>query len=175
MPNILLPPYRFRKSDFQFSADPGDRFRKIIFQCQFRDFPDGDIEMEIIGYPAWRRGNNPRDRWTFGIKVTGDKLADAERTNLNETVPHNPDDPLALGNNETPVWIWHPIKDAAQHKQDEISMQLNIIFSEENTKEIEFDMKTRIYEKNLHTYYEVYFSDGTATTTNPCPPNQPGE
>ena len=177
MANVLLPPQVFNRNEFIFSPNPNDHFRKLIFQCEVRMVhPNGDVEMGLIGYPAWKRGNAPRERWNIGTKVHGTKLRNADPGNPNETVPIDPDDPLALGNNESPVWryIPHPIENVA--KQDDVLHQLNKIFSDgDDLTKITFEMNPRLYKKNLHAIYDVTFSDGTTTTTNPCPPNQPGE
>jgi len=177
MANILLPPHVFNVGDFVYSPNPQDRFRKIIFQCDIRViYPNGDIELGLIGYPAWKKGNAIRERWNIGKKAIGTKIKPADPSNPNETIPFNPADPLAVGNNECPVWQQHPVSEIPEQKQDKVEKQLSNIFSDEKKYEkITFSMNSKIYKENLHTSYDVTFSDGTTTSTNPCPPNQPGE
>ena len=179
MPNILLPPYGFDVNAFVFPEQHGAHYRKIIFQCEFDMFHDnGDVEMEVIAYACSKKGNAPSEPWVASDKVTGVKLRNADPNDPDETVRFNPFDPLALGNNETPVWKQLPLGETSKQQKDQSKTQhqLNRIFSgEKDFIEFKFNMKSRIYKKNLHIDYVVTFSDGTATATNPCPPNQPGE
>jgi hypothetical protein len=177
MPNILLPPQLFNVADINFPNEPQFHFRKLFFQCELRAIhKNGDLEMGLICYPSWKRGNAPRERWNIGNKARGTKIRDANPNDPNETIPFDPNDPLAFGNNESPVWHHHPLSGTTDIKQDDKLEKFNKFFSgeKEYLKET-FSATSRIYQANPHASYDVSFSDGTTTSTNPCPPNQPGE
>lgn len=190
MANLLLfPPQEFKLSDFenQFPTTGGFKNRKYIFQCEVREIKNSkDVVFGVIGYPAWRRGNSIRERWIIGKKIRGKTIRPADPGDPDETVwfdPANASTFVALGNNEIflgPTSQSKSKKGAKSLSADQqkfIELYKSIIKDEDKIKKATLSCKAYIF-KNPHVYYDVTLTDGTSSdtySTNPCPPNQPGE
>ena len=182
MANILLPPQRIDLAALE-SQFPGPPFvnKKVFFQLELRNRTGaGDLVFGVIAYPAWRRGNAPRERWIIGNKVAGIDLVPPPIAI--PTIPILPP-VIAFGNNE--ILLWLPLK-SDEKKKDEYAIQNEkfldlyntIIKDKEKLAKSFFSTgKVRVTD-NPHLDYDVTLTDGstsTNVTTNPCPPNQPGE
>ena len=194
MANLLLfPPQEFRLKDFenQFPTS-GYKNRKYVFQCEVREIKTSkDVVFGVIGYPAWRKGNSPRESWIIGTKVRGTTIRPADPADPDETVYFDPTKPqtfVALGNNEifwSPITLKkskknkkeNPAKQNADQQAEFAKLYKAILKDEKKLEKASLSFEAKIWE-NPHVYYDVTLTDGTSSstyTTNPCPPNQPGE
>jgi hypothetical protein len=174
MAKIKLPPQSIDLLAL-VSQFPGPPFNntKFFFQLELREVTFwGNLIFGVIAYPAWRKGNSPRERWIIGSKVTGSD------TGAPDIVPVDPLG-VAFGNNE--ILLWHPEKgiseQEAQHEKF-IYLYNKIIENKELLAKSVLTTGNVRLSKNPHLYYDVTLSSGgTSETalTNPCPPNQPGE
>jgi hypothetical protein len=194
MANLLLfPPQEFKLKDLedQFPTS-GYKNRKYVFQCEVREIKNSnDVVFGVIGYPAWRKGNSPRQSWIIGTKVRGKTIRPADPGNPDETVyfdPNNPQTFVALGNNE--VFLGPATLKNSKKYEKEVSEKANgndqtefaklykaILKDEKKLEKASLSFKSKIWQ-NPHVYYDVTLTDGSSSSTyatNPCPPNQPGE
>ena len=182
--NILFPPQVMNLKDFTIQF-PGPPYisQKIFFQCELRAITNGDAIFGVIAYPAWRKGNAPKEPWIIGNKVTGITVRPA---GPHETFPvdsGSTKDPFtAFGNNE--ILIPYPLVSKGGEKssydiQHEkfIEALSKIVEDKELLKTATLEFKAKISE-NPHAEYDITLASSTSSTTlstNPSPPAPPGE
>jgi len=177
MAKIKLPPQSIDLLAL-VSQFPGPPFNntKFFFQLELREVTFwGNLIFGVIAYPAWRKGNSPREKWIIGNKVTG--------TDIGTPPIIIPVDPpgIAFGNNEILLWQLHHEKEIGEQEvQNEkfIYLYNKVIENKELLAKSVLTIGNARLSKNPHIDYEVTLSSGgTSETalTNPCPPNQPGE
>ena len=177
MAKIKLPPQSIDLLAL-VSQFPGAPFNntKFYFQLELREVTFwGKLIFGVIAYPAWRKGNSPRERWIIGSKVTG--------TDTGAPPIVIPVDPpaIAFGNNE--IFLRAPqyekeISDQEVQNEKFIFLYNKVIENKELLAKSVLTTGNARLSKNPHIEYDVTLSSGgTSETalTNPCPPNRPGE
>jgi hypothetical protein len=175
--NILLPQQRVNFSTLvnQFPTPLPPR-RKLIFHCELISLDNDDATFGIIGYAAWRNGQN--QAWTIGTKKEEGVNIKADK---DETFPLFPY--VAFGNIEIPL-TKHAVETVEKDKKDESTQEnvkkffefVNEITEKKASLADEFLIfKPKLYP-NLHSDYNVTVeSNGFSAPTNPSPPAPPSE
>lgn len=183
---LLFPPQKFSLQALESQFPQGFPNKKYFFQPEVRQITeDRDIIFGLIGYPAWRRGQSPREHWRIGDKVRGENIRDANPGDPDETIPFDPTDPntfVALANNEVFLGPGHGLfeKPSAETEKRQISfigLYEAILKNKKSLEKAVLEFKSRIF-KNPHVYYDVLLTDGTNSElyqSNPCPPYDPSE
>jgi hypothetical protein len=183
---LLFPPQKFSLQALEGQFPQGFPNKKYFFQPEVRKITDDrDVIFGLIGYPAWRRGQGPREHWRIGEKVRGEKIRDADPNDPDETMLFDPNEQntwVALSNNEVFLGPGPGLfgKISAETEKRQISfmgLYDAILKNKKSFEKAALEFKSRIF-KNPHVYYDVLLTDGTNSelyVSNPCPPNQPGE
>lgn len=174
---ILLPQQKISFNDLlkQIPAH-GFPFQKLIFQCELRSLTNGDATFGIIGYPAWRNGQNKP--WNIGKKVIGEDIKEA---GPEETFSLEPN--TAFGNIEISLSKHALVYDQKEIKyesnQDVIEKFIKIVqdLSDKKISLVDYYLtfKPKLYT-NPHSDYKVTLDPGGfPAATNPSPPADPSE
>jgi len=183
---LLFPPQKFSLQALEGQFPQGFANKKYFFQPEVRQITNNrDVIFGLIGYPAWRRGQAPREHWRVGDKVRGVDIRIADPNDPDETILFDPNDPLtfvALANNEVFLGPGHGLSgklsaETEKRQNSFIGLYQAILKDKKSFEKAELEFKSRIF-KNPHVYYDVLLTDGTNSelyVSNPCPPYDPGE
>ena len=166
---IIIPAYKLKLKDLE-SSIPNGKFNKIIFQCALKTLAGNNATFSVVVFA----GKRNLGKWHYGKQLDCDldigkpdkefDLADYSK-------------PISIGNNE----VYHSHFTLKEKKLAKTNKKM--VKQDDLLKKIKKILKDPEKSQNAYLTFTAKINsplsfdvsiDGTSASTNPCPPNQPG-
>ena len=158
MNRIILKAQQMTLQQFKDIKKPhkNKRYRKVFFQCELREFDNGDAVYGLVAYGGYKKKG----------KICGPPHRLIDMPGAPDTIIQ--DFPLAFGNMEFRI---HPLKKT----KGKVYKKMLVMLKEEkeNLRNIMVSLEPGIFQ-NPHVEYSITL-DNTTERLNPCPPTPPSD